>query len=180
MDDLPEPERQRFHALVSFLRNTGTRYQRFKKLAIFEDQLRAIREFVIKHNAYDYKRALLCGIYFSENIVCVNNRKLSQLLGKSKSSVNMSFSELGYNRTLCHTQEQIKLLEVIPQLKDMVDESKQWTIRGKEEAPKSEKIGLSACCYGCMCGCTCKPEDEVLNCSCSCGECPCGKKFWEM
>lgn len=181
-DDLPSAERERFENLTTFLRNPGSRYQRFKKLEILQDQLNAIRDFVIKHNAYDYKRALLCGVYFLEDCICVNNRKLSQLLGKSKSSINTSLSELGYNRNLSSNEEQMKLFEALPQLKHMLDESKQWTIRAKEptKAPNPEISVPSQCCYGCMCGCTCKPDDEVLNCSCrSCGGCPCGKRFWE-
>ena len=107
--------------------------------------------------------------------MAINNRKLSKLLGKSKSSINTSFTELGYNRDLTPIDEQLKLFDVLPQLKHMIAESKQWTIRSL-----SSENFPSQCCYGCMCGCTCKPEDEVLDCNCRmCGGCPCGKKFWE-
>lgn len=63
---------------------------------VFSKKLQLLKDFCLQGNSEDIKRCIACGIIWIPNGVFICVQRLSQLLGKCKSSVNGSFRALGY------------------------------------------------------------------------------------
>jgi hypothetical protein len=141
----------------------------------------------------DWKRCLVCGLCWCDDPLglFINIRQLTILLGKSKSSINGAFAQLGYKNMPITFAHDNPLLIVLPCLADRIDIARQWTARrvplkvGRrwlqartlaEPAPHLRLAAVEACFYGCLCGCTCQP-DKVTAIECRCTDCQDGLGF---
>ena len=200
---LSPADKLEYEALASLFKSQATLPNRDRRLKTFDDELDEIKKYACRSNDGDVRRSLVCGIFWFPDGVCINTRQLRLLLGKSKSAINTALSKLGYEPFAVRekAEEQRKLLELLPMLKNNISASRQWTIRTKNQpetqaAPPASEPAEPAvtneppvckCCYGCMCGCTCQPGDESTNCKCCFpsdvsfgrGACPCADAIWE-
>jgi hypothetical protein len=97
----------------------------------FADILDLVRSFVIQNNADDWRRAVVCGIYwFPDNTtIAVNIRQLKLLVSKCKSSINGAFHVLGFGIQHAAGDSLTQLKRNLPFLCENFSEFKQWTIR---------------------------------------------------
>lgn len=102
-----------------------------KRLDSFTEKLNKIKKFIEKGDGEDWKRSIVCGIFFSElpNFLAIQIQQFKMLVGKCKSSINGSFQQLGY---VAQPQlEQEFLSKKIPIQFRKVTDFKKWSIRQK-------------------------------------------------
>ena len=107
-----------------------------ERLEAFTEKLTTIRRFVQRGDENDWRRSLLCGIFFLNDALAINIQQFRHLVGKCKSSINGSLQQLGY---LVQGQAQSierELLSCIPAGVRDVNELKKWTVR-KRTGPES-------------------------------------------
>ena len=108
---------------ICLQRNRGHRVEAFGIV------LEAIRIYIEQKDDENWKRALVCGVYWMDKLVSVNTRQLRFLIPKSKSSINGSLHKLGYTTIVSHADSCKMLAESIPFLKGNYNELRQWTAR---------------------------------------------------
>jgi hypothetical protein len=82
--------------LKARLAGPGWRGGRNRLCALFQQELAAVHAFVMKGDSNDLVRGLVCGIYWIREGIIVNPPRFSELISKSKSSVNGGFQALRY------------------------------------------------------------------------------------
>lgn len=201
LDLLSPADKLEYESLAALLKEQGALPLRDRRIKTFDDELEEIKKYSCRSDSSDARRALVCGIFWFPDGVCINTRQLRLLVSKSKSAINTALAKLGYEPfpPRQKAEEQRKLLELLPMLKNNITASRQWTIRMRdlpkteeaaEEPPAKEAVAEEPpckCCYGCRCGCTCQPGDEHTNCMCcfprgvsfGTGACPCADAIWE-
>ena len=96
--------------------------------------MNTIKNFCVRNDSDDWKRCLVCGIFWlPENQIAVNSKQLCLLLSKCKSSINGSLQLLGYY-TVPDNQKRVKeFVSTLPLSKksiiELVKSPRQWTIR---------------------------------------------------
>jgi len=110
-------------------RNRGHRVEAFDTI------LDAIHRYAERRDDDDWKRFLVCGICWMEDLIAINTRQLRLLISKCKSSINGSLQKLGYSTHQSHSESWKVLFEKIPALKENYSELRQWTIRRKVISP---------------------------------------------
>jgi hypothetical protein len=103
-----------------------TRHDASMKLQV---ALGYIKHFAIRHNDDDWKRCLVCGILWTEEAIGLNMRQFPILLGRSKSSINAGFLQLGYSNGITNSSHIYALIHNFPFLKRRPTEIRQWTFR---------------------------------------------------
>jgi hypothetical protein len=103
--------------------------QRGRSAAQFNGILGMIKSFVVRGNASDANRALVCGIHWLAGAIAVNIRQLQLLTSKCKSSINGSLSHLGYGTVPAREHPTSVLTATFPWMKDSYSELRRWTVR---------------------------------------------------
>ena len=90
-----------------------------------------IEKYVVRHNTDDNKRSLVCGIVWMNNkeILALNTRQLTTLIGKCKSSVNAGFQSIGYSTVPMEAEPAAELAGTFPFLRESFGLMRQWTLR---------------------------------------------------
>jgi hypothetical protein len=84
-------------------------------------------EFIERSPVGVESRCILTGVAFAGAYCCVNTRQLKSLLGRSKSSINGGFQQLGYVSVKARAAECIEA--ILPWLTKDVNAFRQWTVR---------------------------------------------------
>jgi hypothetical protein len=103
--------------------------RRNRSLQTFGEIIDAVKRFVIQHDEDDWKRALVCGICWSDSTIGLNTRQLRLLISKCKSSINGCFQLLGYGIMASGGDCNTEIVKILPILKDNFTELRQWTLR---------------------------------------------------
>ena len=114
--------RQRFFA------DTG-KSKKGERLESFIHKLQRIREYTEKGNNNDWKRSVVCGIFFLRNSIGINIQSLRTLLGKCKSSINGSLKQSGYIAQAQTPEFEDELASKIPLANRGMYDLKKWTMR---------------------------------------------------
>lgn len=126
------------------LSSPACKHRRHHSVEINGEILNSVRNFVVRGDGDDWKRALVCGICWMPEAVAVNTRQLRLLLSKCKSSINTLFQNLGYSTIPASSEFTGSLVRVFPLLKDNFAELRKWTPRIVGAVPgrpiKGEKI----------------------------------------
>lgn len=128
---LSESDRAEYNELKKELSSSNYKNKRNRSKETFATLLSKIKNFVIKGDANDNNRALVCGIVWLEKGVAINTHQLCLLTGKCKSSINGSFQRLGFGTMPTGTDSSGDLINKFPLLKSNFGELRQWTIRKK-------------------------------------------------
>jgi hypothetical protein len=128
-DVLTPSDQERYNELRATLSSQMCRNRRGKRLEGFSDMLASIRAFCIRRNEDDWKRCLVCGVCWLPNGIAINNRQLSILIDKCKSSINGSLQKMGYSTLQSRNESSSSLCEMIPLLKNNFNELREWTVR---------------------------------------------------
>lgn len=98
----------------------------------FQDSITKIFSFCIRHEEEDWKRSVVCGIYWFDDNILLSVQQLQVLLGKSKSSINSSLQRLGYS---CGPRvRESRVVPEIPFFGTCPTELRRWTFRKLAES----------------------------------------------
>ncbi|KAH0787822.1 potassium/sodium hyperpolarization-activated cyclic nucleotide-gated channel 1 [Histomonas meleagridis] len=105
------------------------RNRRGKRLETFVESLNAIRNFCVRGKEDDWKRCLVCGIFWIPNGIAINTRQLGIFIDRCKSSINGSLQKMGFSAIQNHENSTSIVLKVIPFLTNNYAELREWTVR---------------------------------------------------
>jgi hypothetical protein len=180
LDLLSPADQLQYSELSVRLSARSNRYVRHHRLDQFEESESAIRSFCIRSDDDDWKRCLVCGLWWFHDGICVNTAQLKLLLGKSKSSINGALSQLQFESVPVSYAPDGELIRAMPFLRDLPAAARQWTLRrapAEKRLDPPQKVEASTdcaeeapkpCFYGCFCGCDCRPPGEVTTIPCLC------------
>lgn len=100
-----------------------------KKNQAFQNELITLMEYIEHSDDRREERAILIGVAFIGQLICVNTRQLKGFLGRCKSSINGSFQQLGYVALKTKAKARESVLEVLPSLAREQNMIRQWTVR---------------------------------------------------
>jgi hypothetical protein len=123
---MSEPEQDEYRRLKTRFAGPQWRGGRNRGSDLFQQELSAVRVFVMKGDGRDITRGLACGIYWVREGVIVNPSRFSVMISKSKSSVNGGFQALGYVSLAVReatSDEILRALRLEPQA------VRHWTLR---------------------------------------------------
>lgn len=126
---LTTEDQQRYDELRRNLSSRAVRNRRGKRLATFTDIISTVKTFCVRGDADDWKRCLVCGICWLTHGIGINNRQLSILLDKCKSSINGSLHKMGYTTLQSHGDSNDAMKDAIPLLSNNFSELREWTVR---------------------------------------------------
>lgn len=145
---LNEEDKKQYLLMKSALSSPVCKNRRNHSTDTFKQILQMIKNFTNRNDCDDWKRCIVCGIFWLEdNQIAVNSKQLCILLSKCKSSINGSLQALHYLKipnNLDHVKQFVKSIQMI-QTHPMLIELRQWTIRRfelneKPPAPKPAKL----------------------------------------
>lgn len=128
-DLLSDHDKRGYKTLKSALESGSCKRNRGHRIEAFDNILEAIHRYAERRDENDWRRFLVCGVCWMDNMLAINTRQLRLLISKCKSSINGSFQKLGYSTNSSHTESWKFLFDKIPLLKDNFNELRQWTIR---------------------------------------------------
>jgi hypothetical protein len=100
-----------------------------ERLETFVEGIRKVRNFIERKQEDEWRRALVCGIFFLSDSLSLNIQQLRILMGKCKSSINGSLQQLGYAAQSSSSETEQEFLARIPLNFRDATELKKWTIR---------------------------------------------------
>lgn len=100
-----------------------------ERLDLFVSRVRKIHSFVERGDGNEWKRSLVCGIFFMQNALAINIQQLRLLMNKCKSSINGALLQLGYSVQPQISTVSSDLASAVPPNYRDVYELKKWTIR---------------------------------------------------
>jgi len=126
---LSDADQTRYAALQRRFSENRTDARKGERFDAFKDRLIMIQNFVQSGDFDDWKRSLVCGIFFFRGFLVVNIQQLRILLGKCKSLINGSLQQLGYcsETGTCALHEEF-LSQFPPNMAHKVD-MKKWSTR---------------------------------------------------
>jgi hypothetical protein len=105
-----------------------------ERLECFMNRIKCIKRFVQQHDDSDWKRSLVCGIFFFPESIVINIQQLRILMGKCKSSINGSLQQLGYVADPQGQGVERELWGRIPAPHRNLTDMKKWTVRRNKPA----------------------------------------------
>jgi hypothetical protein len=135
---LDDTDKIAYATMREALSSSACKHRRHHAAQINQDILSTIRNFVMRNDTDDWKRALVCGICWLNGDIAINTRQLRLLLSKCKSSINSMFQTLGYVSVPTTSDFGTALAAAFPVIKDNFGELRQWTIRSVKPSAAEE------------------------------------------
>lgn len=129
--ELSEADQHTYETLRQYLAEPINKNKRNKSVETFAANLQAIKNFVVRGDADDWKRAYVCGICWIGDAIAINTRNLRVLTAKCKSSINGLFQSMGYGTAPQGSETGAAVVHYFPVLRGNYTESRQWTVRKK-------------------------------------------------
>lgn len=143
-DFLNDEDKGQYLYVRSTFSSSACKNRRNDSSHTFEQILNTIYKYAIRSDADDWKRCIVCGIFWLDDVqIAVNSKQLCTLLAKCKSSINGSLILLHYVKVENNLDQVKSFMNKIPllELKPALIELRQWTIRKKsfDNAENREK-----------------------------------------
>jgi hypothetical protein len=100
-----------------------------RRVLPFRQELLIALEFIERRPQHMEARAVLAGVCFAGRLICVNTRQLKSFLARCKSSINISFQNLGFVALRGKAKARDCVLAVLPSLNTHPTILRQWTAR---------------------------------------------------
>jgi hypothetical protein len=130
-DLLSEVDQFDYCELRQSLSEPTRKNRRNRSVATFSEIVGAVKAFVMRNNHDDWKRGIVCGLFWfqPDSTIAINTRQLRILISKCKSSINGSFQQLGYSIATVGTDCSAMVVKNLPYLNGNFTELRQWTLR---------------------------------------------------
>ena len=126
---LSEYDKYQYNYTRALMSSPSNKNQRNKRIETFSEALDAIKAYAIRGDGEDWRRCLVCGIFWLPEGIAINTRQLRLLIFKCKSSINGSLQKMGFNTNVSRTEAANIMINALPMLKDNTSELRQWTVR---------------------------------------------------
>jgi hypothetical protein len=128
---LSDADRSQYAQLRECLMEPACKNRRNRTVETFTGVVKAIKTFVMRNDEDDWKRGLVCGLFWvpPEETVALSTRQLRLLTSKCKSSINGSFQLLGYGMGVVGADCSAVVVQHLPALAGNFQEIRQWTLR---------------------------------------------------
>ena len=123
-------DKDKYLNLKNYLSSCVKRCENYTKVSSLNEKLSIIYSYCIRNDEDDWKRCLVCGIYWIGEDIVINTHNLSLLVCKCKSSINGALSQMGY---ITQPLNYKFITNHIPFLKGKTIEQKQWNIRRRNK-----------------------------------------------
>lgn len=100
-----------------------------RKRAIFKEEIKNIIGFIESSPQGREERSIVAGFAIGGPFICVNTRQLKNFMGRCKSSINVSFQDLGYVAVKTRGKAKEVICSVLPSLQRDAGARRQWTVR---------------------------------------------------
>lgn len=133
-DFLNDEDKRQYLYMRNAFSSSVCKNRRNNSSQTFEQILNTIYKYAIRSDSDDWKRCIVCGIFWLDDIqIAVNSKQLCTLLAKCKSSINGSLILLHYVKVENSLDQVRSFMNTIPllELKPALIELRQWTIRKK-------------------------------------------------
>jgi hypothetical protein len=140
---LSHPDRILYLRLRTEFHDELGKSKKGERLGAFSERLRKIRHFVDRGDEDDWKRSLVCGVFFLPTGFAIHIQQLRILLGRCKSSINGSLQQLQCQVDYPSETVHPELLAKIPPSSRDMSELKKLTIRRTtmpDESPEPQFI----------------------------------------
>lgn len=128
-DYLNDQDKEDYLKMRNALSSPACKHRRHHSSELNREIVNTIKNYVIRNDGDDWRRALVSGIVWLPNAIAINTRQLRLLLSKCKSSINALFQNMGYVTIPTTNDYSSSLVSVFPILKDNFNELRKWTIR---------------------------------------------------
>lgn len=128
-DYLNDHDKEDYLKMRTALSSPACKHRRHHSNELNREIVNTIKNYVIRNDGDDWRRALVSGIVWLPNAIAINTRQLRLLLSKCKSSINALFQNMGYVTIPTTNDYSSSLVSVFPILKDNFNELRKWTIR---------------------------------------------------
>lgn len=126
---LSDADKELYNKMRITLSSPACKHRRHHSKELNREIINSIKNFVVRNDPEDWKRALVTGIAWLPNAIAINTRQLRLLLSKCKSSINALFQDLGYYTIPTTNDYSSSIISCFPLLKDNFSELRKWTIR---------------------------------------------------
>jgi hypothetical protein len=126
---LSKGDKLQYLTLKSTIDSNSHNPARNHRVGLFQRVLKTVHQFAVRGDASDWKRCMVCGVFWLPPALAVNTSRLRLLVPRCKSSINGCIRLMGYTETLSHTESARVLNYAWPSSIDFSDELKQWTVR---------------------------------------------------
>jgi hypothetical protein len=133
-DLLSADDQRAYEALQPTLAVLAGKSRRDRNNESFTQILEHLRAFVVRGDADDARRGLVCGVVWLENGIAINTHQLRLVSTKCKSSINAAFQSLGYGTIPSGADVAASLVSLFPFMQRQFSLIRQWTIRQKVDA----------------------------------------------
>lgn len=113
--------------------------RRNKSNNVFKTMIQSIKSFIDKNETDKWKRSLVCGIVWVDDMIIINTHQLRILIDKCKSSINGSFQSIGYEALPSGEEYISHIISLYPFMKNNYAELRQWTARRKISPEKLKR-----------------------------------------
>jgi hypothetical protein len=128
-DQLSSADKAGYQTLQNEVSSLITNSGRSQFCKIFEKIVERIKSYIEIGDGQEWRRSLVCGIVWLDQVVALNTRQLITLIGKCKSSINSGFQSMGYHTIAMETEAAVALARLFPFIKGSFAETRQWTLR---------------------------------------------------
>ena len=126
---LSPEDMKNYHELQSQFHHDIAKSRKGERLDMFLNRLNKIKNFIERGDCNDWRRSVVCGIFFLDSALAIQIQQLRIMLGRCKSSINGSLQQLGYSAQTQLNDVEQQLAHFIPvQYREAAD-IKKWTLR---------------------------------------------------
>lgn len=126
---LSDTDKFQYNRMRAAMSAPSNKNQRNKRIETFSESLEMIRKYAVRGESDDWRRCLVCGVFWLPEGLAINTHQLRILIFKCKSSINGSLQKMGYAASLGRTEAATAMVGSVPFLKDNATELRQWTVR---------------------------------------------------
>ena len=128
-DLLNKEDQDQYNKIRDTLSSSACKHRRHHTNHINQEIVSTVKRYVFHDEKDKWKRSLVCGICWLNDVIAINTRQLRILLSKCKSSINAMFQNIGYATVPTTTEYAGSLSTFFPVIKDNFVELRKWTIR---------------------------------------------------
>jgi hypothetical protein len=126
---LNESDQAGYSTLQIEIRSLSEKYRRGLRVPQFAETLAKIRAWAQRCEPDDWKRCLVCGLYYLSSGIAVNSHQLKFLTKTCKSAINGTLRILGYTTVSARGDVNADLVAAFPFLQGKTHALRQWSLR---------------------------------------------------